>query len=133
LFLQRALEYLARVADREFIAKLNKARIFIGRDARAAPLDKFFFGELRALFKDDESLYLFAETIVRNTNYGDERNSRVRDDELFKLARIDVVAAAQDHIFLAVNDRQESILVHRADIAGVKPTVAKGLCRCLRA
>ena len=55
-----------------------------------------------------------------------ERDGRMRHDDFFELARIDVVAAAKDHVFFAVDDREIAFVVHDADVAGVKPAVAKG-------
>src|SRR5260370_1530643 len=39
------------------------------------------------------------------------------------LARIDVLAATNDHVALAIDDVEESILVAITDVAGVKPTI----------
>ena len=57
----------------------------------------------------------------------------MRHNYFFEFARIDVVAAAQDHIFFAVNDRKIAVVVENADVAGVKPAVFKCFGGCFGA
>src|SRR5437588_795960 len=42
-------------------------------------------------------------------------------------AWINILAAANNHVALAIDDEEESILVPITNIAGMKPAVAKGL------
>src|SRR2546430_199820 len=46
---------------------------------------------------------------------------RMPVEEFLHLARIDVVAAADDHVLDAAHDVQIPVLVHRCEIAGVHP------------
>src|SRR4051812_32008426 len=55
------------------------------------------------------------------------------DNDLLELAWIDVIAAAEDHVFCAVDDRDVAVLVDDPDVAGVEPAVAKGLGCCFGA
>ena len=44
-------------------------------------------------------------------------------EHLLDLARVDVVAAADDHVLLAVDDVEVAVLVLAADVAGGEPAV----------
>ena len=46
-----------------------------------------------------------------------------REQQFLDLARIDVLAAADDHVLEPALDRAVAALVHRAQIAGVQPAV----------
>ncbi len=52
---------------------------------------------------------------------------------LLDLARVDVVAAADNQVLLAVDDEVVAILVDCGDVAGVEPAVAHDLARRLLA
>ncbi|MCY1504929.1 hypothetical protein D9M68_391170 [compost metagenome] len=53
-------------------------------------------------------------------------HGRVLVDGLFEHARVDVVAAAQQHVLAAVDDEDEAVLVHVAHVAGAKEAVEGG-------
>ena len=57
----------------------------------------------------------------------------MREQHVLDLARVDVVAAADQHVVLAVEDVDEAVLVHAPDVAGMQPAVAEGLGRRLGA
>ena len=45
------------------------------------------------------------------------------DQQLLQLARVHVVALVEQHVLLAVDDRQVAVLVEHADVAGAQPAV----------
>src|ERR1700738_4238036 len=47
----------------------------------------------------------------------------MRVEELLDLARIDVLAAADDHVLDPPNDADVAVLVHRGEVAGVHPAL----------
>jgi len=47
-------------------------------------------------------------------------------EDVLDLARVDVVAAADDQVLLAVDDEVEAVLIAESEIPGVKP--AAGEC-----
>src|SRR4029077_11820361 len=49
------------------------------------------------------------------------RDIRVAVQELFDLARIDVLAAADDHVLDPADDVDVTVRVHRGQVAGVHP------------
>ncbi|OPY93201.1 MAG: hypothetical protein A4E73_00360 [Syntrophaceae bacterium PtaU1.Bin231] len=52
-------------------------------------------------------------------------------ERLVDVARIDVEAAGDDHVLLAVHDVEIAVRVHRGDVAGVAPAVAERVGRLL--
>src|SRR5215204_6389440 len=52
--------------------------------------------------------------------------------QVVDLARVNILAAADDHVGLAIGDVKKTVGVAVADIAGVKPTAAKCFLRRLR-
>ena len=49
------------------------------------------------------------------------------DEAVLDLDAVDVLAAADDHVLLAVGDEEEAVVVDVADVAGVQPAVAHGV------
>ena len=47
-------------------------------------------------------------------------------ERCFNFGRIDVLAAGDDHVLLAIKQEHETVLVHLPDIAGMKPAIPKG-------
>ena len=72
----------------------------------------------------DEGGDLFAPFFVRQSDHRDFADLGVTKQQLFELARIDVFAAADDHVLQAALYRAIAARVHRAEIAGMQPAVA---------
>ena len=53
--------------------------------------------------------------------------------DLLDLAAVDVLAARDDHVLLAVDDVEEALLVAAGHVAGVEPPAAERLARSPRA
>src|SRR5664280_2124936 len=70
---------------------------------------------------------LFAEPLVRAADDGGLGDGGVGVEDLLDLARVDVVAAADDQILLPVDDEQEVLVVLIAQVAGVEPAAAERL------
>ena len=78
----------------------------------------------RAGGTDDERLDLLAVDCVRHADDRGQADRRVGEQDLFELARVDVEAAPDDHVLLAVHDVQVAVGVAGADVAGAEPAVA---------
>ncbi len=52
-------------------------------------------------------------------------------EHVFHLARVDVVAAGDDHVLLAVHDPEEAILIHAGDVARVQPALPQNFGRLI--
>src|SRR5690606_31752361 len=65
-----------------------------------------------------------APLLVGYADDGAFAHCRVRVHGVLHLARVDVLAAADDHVLDAVDDVDEAVLVHPGAVAGVHPAVA---------
>ena len=72
---------------------------------------------------------LFAQRLVRDAEHRRLADGRVLVEHLLELARIDVVATADDQVLLAIDDEVIAVLVDRRDVPGVKPARAHHLAR----
>src|SRR3546814_3135573 len=61
--------------------------------------------------------------LVGYADHGGEADVRVREQDLLDLARIDVEAAAQDHVLGPVDDVVEAVGVLAGQVAGAEPAV----------
>src|SRR5271154_4517041 len=94
--------------------------------------DDLALGERLATLQNDESLDSLSPLIVGYTYDGALLNLGQRHDAGFDLDTVDVKASADNHIFLAVDDVDISMLVDVSHIAGMVPTMPADLGRGLR-
>ena len=64
-------------------------------------------------------------TVVGLADGRDVGHRRVQGEQVFDLLRGDVLAAADDHVLLAVGDRQVAVGVEPPDVAGAEPTAGE--------
>ena len=67
---------------------------------------------------DDEGGDRLAPDVVGNPTTATWAHARVRGEHVLDLARIDVVAAGDDHVGGAVDQSEIALLVEAADVAG---------------
>ena len=80
----------------------------------------------------DDGLHLFAEVRVRHAEDGHVGDLRVDGQHVLRLLGVDVDAAADDHVGLAVGQVEEAVLVELADVAEGAPAVLEeGVARLL--
>ncbi len=77
----------------------------------------------------NERLDAFSPFLVGHSDNGGFGHIRVGDQRSFDLARIDVLATGDDHVFLSVDNENKSLVIHVAQIARLKPAVAHDLQR----
>ncbi len=80
-------------------------------------------------FQHHEHLDLLAAFRVGDADGRGLGDFGVFEKDLFDVARVDVVAAGNDHVLFAVHDEKIALRVHHGDIAGVQPAVDDGLGR----
>src|SRR5882724_53953 len=68
--------------------------------------------------------YDFAPSLIRQSYDGDVADLGMAEQQLLELARVDVFAAANDHVLESSLDRAVAPFVHRSEIAGVQPALA---------
>jgi hypothetical protein len=100
---------------------------------RAAPCegDDLRLVGARPGLEGDEGEDLLAQLRVGPADDGGLGDGGVLVQHLLDLARVDVVAAADDEVLLAVDDEQVAVLVGVAEVAGVEPAVLERLGRRL--
>ena len=74
----------------------------------------------------DEGLRRLAAIVVGDADHDHFLHRRMGVDRLLDHLRIDVEAAGDDHVLLAVDQIEIAVLVHVADIAGQKAVADKG-------
>src|SRR5947209_738605 len=96
----------------------------------AAESDDLFFCCARAFFKNDEGCDLFAIERVGDANGCGCGHCWMFVENFVNLARVDVFAAANNHVGLAVNYVEEAVSILITYIARVKPSVPKSMSGC---
>src|SRR4051794_16496431 len=114
---------LARSRQRERVYDEPVFRRLVRGERGAHVVDQFFLIDDRARRRADEGSYLFTPPLVGDTDHGDFADFRMLEQELLQLARIDVLAAADDHVLQPTFHRAIATRVHRAEIAGVQPAI----------
>ena len=94
----------------------------VGRQCFTAEGDDLSLGADRVGFEDDVGLD-FPLDVVRLLAHGGEGDGGMGGQDPLDLGRVDVVAAGQDHVLLAVDDEDAAVFVHRAEVARVQPAV----------
>ena len=82
---------------------------------------------LLAVLERDGGADLLAQVVVLDADHGDLGDGVVLVERLLDLARVDVVAAADDQVLLAVDDEEVAVLVLLGHVAGEEPAVGDGL------
>ena len=67
----------------------------------------------------------FAELVVGNAEHGAFGYRRMLVERVLDFLRIDVLAAGNDHVLGAVDQRDEAVFVDGADVAGPAPAIAE--------
>ena len=76
---------------------------------------------------------LLAHRRVGQADHRAVRDVGVLEDRRFDDHRVDVLAAADDHVLRAVDDVDEALVVDARDVAGVQPALGEGPARSPRA
>src|SRR3984885_11506698 len=117
VFAKVLLRYLANRRLRQRVADFHGADHFVLSETllqkRLHLLER---QRRRAGLQLDEGLRRLAAIVVRNSDDAHFLDRRVLIDGLFDVARIDVEAAAEQHVLGAVDDIDEAVLVHGADV-----------------
>src|SRR6266849_49495 len=92
----------------------------------------FHLAEIHVGSQYEHGMNLFAANLVETADDGSGLDTRVLEQYVLDLARVDVLAAANDHVLLAVDEEVVAVLVDVADVSGVQPSAAKCLGSCLR-
>ena len=92
-------------------------------DIIVAELFDLFFCQINSLFRNNPSRQHFTVTLIWNANDLYVAYFWMTIQIVFNLNRINILAAADDHIFTTTDDFDIAILVHRRQIASMHPAV----------
>src|SRR5207245_2424656 len=77
--------------------------------------------------RDDDRDRGLAPPFVLPGYHGDVRDGRMGGQDVLDLGAVDVLPAGDDHVFLAVDDVQEALVVGPYQVAGVEPAPGEDL------
>src|SRR5262245_13028756 len=122
-------KFTAWIARKRFITDDQILWHFeIGQELLGKGDDVRFF-ELLSGPRHDDGADLLTHHLVGHADDSDLEDRRMRSKCIFDLNAIDVLAAAIDHIFLSIDDVDQTLLVDSGHIAGVEPSVDEGIGR----
>src|SRR5713226_915864 len=96
------------------------------------PAVLFHLGEIHGVSQYEHCMDLFSANLVEAAHDGSSLDPRVLEQHVFDLARVDVLAAADDHVLLAVDEEVVPVLIDVADVARVQPATANRVGSRLR-
>ena len=89
----------------------------VAGDAVFAPFHDFFGGRRFTVPRNDDGVNAFAPLFVRNADDRDVLHLGMAADQRFHFGGIDVLAARNDHVALAVDQENVAVLVATGEIA----------------
>ena len=123
---------LAGDGHRELVDDLDVARDLVVGDAAAAELPQRVGVDVGARSQPDPRHQLLAVAVVGHADHLDVLDVGVGVEELLDLPRVDVLAAADDHVLDPPDDVHVAVVGHHREVAGVHPAVGvDGLGRAL--
>src|SRR5260221_14524675 len=125
-----ATENLVGAALRQFRPYFNSFGLFvIGQLLFDVRQDRFRIGPLP---RANDGMNTIAPLLVGQPDHRSFDDPLIAQQDVFDLARVDVVPSRDQHVVLPVENVEVAVLVHAADIAGVEPAIAEGPFRGLR-
>ena len=103
------------------------AGVLVGGQALLGERLQLLLVDVVAVLERDRGADLLAQVVVLDADHGDLGDGLVLVERLLDLARVDVVAAADDQVLLAVDDEEVAVLVLLGHVAGEEPAVLDGL------
>src|SRR5229473_1856597 len=94
--------------------------------------DEFGFANVAIRLADNERENTFAPFSVGHAYHGSHADTRMAGQDILDLTWVDVEAARDDHVLLAVNDIETALSIGTRDVAGVQPTTRERRLGLLR-
>src|ERR1035437_5734072 len=130
--LDLALHDLPRRPLGQPLDHVHGARVLVGRNPLLDEGDQLLGIDGLARLGRDHGVDLLAEFLVGHPDDGGLGHLGMHVDDLLDLARVDVEAAADDQLLLAIDDEEEAFVVDVADVTAVEPAVLDRLGGGLR-
>src|SRR4029453_15910993 len=121
--LDLALEDLPGRALRQLVDEPHLARVLVGGDVLLDVRLQLRGRDRRSVLERHGGADLLAELGMGDPDDRALAHRRVLVEHLLELPRVDVVAAANDQLLLAVDDEEVAVLVDAPDVAGPKPAI----------
>src|SRR5215210_353966 len=118
---QHAPEQLADGGLGQRLPKLQALRRLVGGETLQAEGQDLRLRHRAAGPADHEGLHGLPAVLVGDADGDGLGDVGVLEEDLLDLARVDVVAARQDHVLLPVDYIEVAVLVHPGHVPGVKP------------
>src|ERR1022692_2891465 len=129
--LHRATEDLAGRALGQLGHQPHLTRVLVGGDPLLHERPQLVRGRGRSRLDRDGGADLLAQLVMGDPDDSGLGDRRVLVQDLLDLARVDVVAAANDQLLLAVHDEEVAVLVHPGEVTRAEPAVRDRLGRRL--
>src|SRR5579872_1106326 len=114
---------LAGHGEGKTIHELDVFGHLISSDPAGAKFLDVLGGQAGILFQLDPGHHLLAILEIRHAHYLDVTDSRTGEEKLLDLARVDVLATADDHILGATGDFHIPMGIHGGQVAGMQPAI----------
>src|SRR5262249_32696027 len=118
---QLAPQYFADQALGQLLAELDLLRHFVASPPYAAIVHGLLLGGRLDVPQHYVYLDCFAPALVRNADGHDLAHFRVLEQRLFHVSRVDVHAAGDDQVLLAIDDAEKAVGILASDIASEQP------------
>src|SRR3990170_2323004 len=125
---QRRLLHFADRGARQGADQRDAPRNLVAADVRPAMVDDLLGRERHTGFGHDDREQRLAVPIVGNTDDRRLADAGVTVQNGLDFAGVNVLAAGDDHVLLAVDQEEIPILVEAPEVAGMKPSVPENLC-----
>src|SRR3954451_7608102 len=122
---QVLLQDLAGRIARQLADDVDGLRALERRELAAAPGEQLLDFDRRAGPRDDHGLGHLAPALVGNADHRNVLDLRVLGQDTLDLGRIDVLAAADDHVLDAVRDVEIAVAVNVAAVPRAQPAVGR--------
>src|SRR5690349_13894937 len=132
LVAQHPLEHLARWITRERLTHEKLTRDLEPAEMETTVALELVDVETCAGLQHDRGHHALAPAGIRHADHGRLADLRQLVDDALDLGRRDVLAAADDHVLLAVGQVQETVVVEMADVARAEPLAEEAGRRLLR-
>src|SRR5215831_4788224 len=111
---------------------MDRLWAFVIGQAFAAEIDQLVLAGLHAILQHNERGNFFAVELIGNANRSGGRNGGMLIEDFVDFAWVDILAAANDHVTLTIDDEKESFPVPISNVTRMEPAVAKSARRCFR-
>ncbi len=118
LLTQHFFQDFARSTLRQAVDELDGLRDLEAREVSPAVLQDFGLGRRLPRAQGDQRLGRLAPSVVGDRNHSALKDGRMVVEDALDFRAGDVLAAAQDHVFDAVDDQDVALFVDRGQVAG---------------